>query len=689
MTTVAEAFQMAVQYHQAGQLPQAEQLYRQVLQADPTHAQAHCNLGALAARAGYLDHAVACYQESLRLNPNFTEAHFNLGNTHGRRGDHEAAAASYRAAIGLNPNFAAAHFNLGRTLSQLGRFAEAIAAFRENLRLQPQSAEAHLFLANALCRGGSVDEGNDHFREALRLQPESAEVHYSYACALSQQNRMADVEQELRLVTQLKPNFVEAHNNLGITLEAQGKLDEAAISLQQALYYNPNFLPAYTNLGLVRLAQGKLDDATHCLREALRLQPNFMAAHSNLLLVLNYDPKIGPAELLDAHRGWEQAHARIAALGPSLNHDLSPERTLRVGYVSPNLMKHPVAAFVEPILAHHDRSRVHAVCYAEVPVPDAVTARLKSLVPEWRPTFGMSDAQVAEQIRRDQIDILVDLAGHAGSSRLLVFAYKAAPVQVTYLGYPNTTGLSAIQYQLTDPLIDPPGDEAYHSEELVRLPGCFCCYAPPADAPDVGPSPAQRNGFVTFGSLHNLAKLNASVLDVWAEVLKAVPGARLLIYRHTLTGSTREELRRQLVQRGVAAECIETRSTLPSGQDHLHAYADIDISLDSFPWCGHTTACESLWMGVPMLSLYGSRRAGRMVASVLTSVGRREWIADTPAAFVARAAELAGDVPRLAELRAGLREQVRSSPLCDGAAFTRDLEAAYRTMWRRYVSGSV
>jgi predicted O-linked N-acetylglucosamine transferase (SPINDLY family) len=254
---------------------------------------------------------------------------------------------------------------------------------------------------------------------------------------------------------------------------------------------------------------------------------------------------------------------------------------------------------------------------------------------------------------------------------------------VTYLGYPNTTGLSAIDYQLTDAVIDPPGDEKFHSEELVRLPGSFCCYAPPADAPEVAPAPAKQKGYVTFGSLHNLAKLNGSVLDVWAAVLRAVPTARLLIFRHTLTAGTREELRRQLVQRGVAAERLELRSQTDAGQSFLHVYQAIDISLDSFPWCGHTTACEGLFMGVPMLTLYGARRAGRMVASVLKSVGLPEFTAETPQQFVARGAEWAGVIDRLAELRQGLRGRLLASPLCDGKGFTHGLEEAYRAMWRR------
>ncbi len=685
MATIAELFQAAVQYHQAGYVSQADQLYRQVVQADPGHFQAACNLGVLAAQSGQYNQAIAWYHDALRINPTFAEAHYNLGNTYSRCGQHEEAIACYRETVRLNPNFTAAHALIGRTLLQLGRAAEAVAAYTENLRLQPDSPEAHTSLATALWRSGRQDEGMHHFREALRLNPEYAEGYYALACALSTTGKLAEVEANLRQTVQLRPNFAEAHNNLGITLEALGRLDDAAAALQQALYWNPNMVAARTNLGLVRLAQGRFTDAARCQEEALQQRPDFMAAHSNLLLALNYDPKITPGALLDAHRSWEQRHARVTPLGPLPDLDRNPDRRLRIGYVSPNLMKHPVAAFLEPILAHHDRNRITSVCYAEVIVPDAVTEKLKGLAGEWRSTSGLTDEQVAELIRRDRIDILVDLAGHAGSSRLRVFAFRPAPVQVTYLGYPNTTGLSSIGYQLTDALIDPPGDEQYHSEELVRLPGCFCCWAPPADAPPLTPLPAEKNGFVTFGSLHNLAKLNNDVLDVWAAMLRAVPSARLFIFRHTLGGSTKDNLVRQFAQRGVAAERLDLRSKLDAGQEFLNLYANVDISLDTFPWCGHTTACESLWMGVPMLTMYGARRAGRMVASVLQCVGLPEWIAQTPEQFVARATEAAGNVPRLAELRRGMRDRLSASPLCNGAAFTRHLEEAYRAMWRRFV----
>jgi len=342
-----------------------------------------------------------------------------------------------------------------------------------------------------------------------------------------------------------------------------------------------------------------------------------------------------------------------------------------------------------PILTHHDSRQVETVCYAEVPAPDAITARFRSLAHGWRSTCGLSHTQLAELIRADAIDVLVDLAGHTAHNRLPVFAWKPAPVQVTYLGYPNTTGLAAIDYRLTDAITDPPGEPASHAEELWRLPGCFCCYTPFYQFPTPTPSPAHGAGSITFGSMHKLTKLNGPVLDLWCRLLQAVPSSRLLVCQNTLVGGARDRLRRELVRRGIAAGRVELRHEFAPGPGgHLAVYAEIDVLLDVFPWGAHATACEALWMGVPVLTLYGDRYAGRMASSMLTCLQLEELIARTPTEFVERGVRLAGDTARLAALRGALRGRMRASPLCDGATFTLRLEEAYRAMWVRWCAQS-
>jgi predicted O-linked N-acetylglucosamine transferase (SPINDLY family) len=315
-----------------------------------------------------------------------------------------------------------------------------------------------------------------------------------------------------------------------------------------------------------------------------------------------------------------------------------------------------------------------------------MTARLKNLSRDWRSINGMTDLEASDLIKADDIDILVDLAGHTAKSRLRLFAYQPAPIQVTYLGYPYTTGMATMQYRLTDAVADPPDEPASHIEELWRLPGGFCCYAPPPKSPDVGPSPAQQKGHVTFGSLHALHRLNPGVIDLWSAILRAVPTAHLLIFRHTLQGKMKEGLLKQFTDRGIDPGRIELRHGFSRDDTsrYLEVYNDVDIALDTFPWSGHTTACEAMWMGVPVITLRGTRHAGRMVASVLTQIGMTDMIAETPEQYLEKAVQVAQDIDALARLRGEMRSRLQNSPLCDGKAFTRNLEAAYREMWNRW-----
>ena len=384
------------------------------------------------------------------------------------------------------------------------------------------------------------------------------------------------------------------------------------------------------------------------------------------------------------HRCWGQMHGQAARLPLSPGKDRNPERRLRIGYVSPDLRQHAVMRFFEPVLVHHDPRQVEVFCYAEVSNPDTATARVQALAHHWRWIAGKSATRVAEGIAADGIDILVDLAGHTNNNRLDVFARKPAPVQATWLGYPNTTGLTTIDYRLTDDVMDPPGQPVLDTEGLFRLPGGMCCFAPPEHAPALTPLPALRTGHLTFGSLHKLNKLNRHVFDLWSSVLQAAPTARLLMFRNTLVGQTKELVRRQFTERGIASDRLDLRQG-SAAPGYLRVYDEIDVTLDVFPYAGGTTTGESLWMGAPVLSLAGPRPAGRGSATLLASVGLNDWVAQDAEEYVALAQRWANNLDRLAELRAGLRERMRAT-LCDGRRFTRVLEDAYRTMWRRWCS---
>jgi predicted O-linked N-acetylglucosamine transferase (SPINDLY family) len=370
------------------------------------------------------------------------------------------------------------------------------------------------------------------------------------------------------------------------------------------------------------------------------------------------------------------------ALRPRFVNVPDPDRRLRVGYISPDFRRGPLAAFIEPVLAAHDPSQVEVFAYAELARADEVTERLQSLVHSWRRTRDGGDDQVADQIRADKIDILVDLAGHTANHRLGVFARKPAPVQVTYLGYAGTTGLGTVDFRLTDAIADPAGEPAHHVEEVVRLPGCFCCYAPPTDAPEIGPYTEHHP--VTFGSPHKLIKLNDRVIELWARVLQVVPNSRLLLCRNTLNGETLTYWRRRVESHGIAHDRVELRQAVQSAEGYLATYQEMDVLLDVFPWTGHAVTCEALWMGVPVVTLLGDRFAGRMSASVLTSLGLTDLVATNADQYVTIAARLANDRSGLARLRSELRERMRESPLCDAGRFTKGLEESYRWMWRRW-----
>jgi predicted O-linked N-acetylglucosamine transferase (SPINDLY family) len=416
------------------------------------------------------------------------------------------------------------------------------------------------------------------------------------------------------------------------------------------------------------LEQGKIEEAVAACRQAVKLRPDLGEARSNLAFSLNFVDHISAGEVFETHREWDIRHGRPMPDSVYTN-DRSIGRRLKIGYVSADFRLHSVAYFLEPLLRSHDRGRLEVFCYSDVSAPDTATAH---------------DA-LADRIRNDGIDILVDLAGHTSKNRLPVFARKPAPVQVTWLGYPNTTGLDAMDYRLVDAVTDPEGEaDAFASEALVRLPGGFLCYGGRDDAPAPGAAPSLETGFVTFGSFNNLAKLSGATLDVWARLLDRLPSARLLLKGKPFAeAATRAIYLDRLAERGVTADRVELVAWLPE-EAHLAVYDRVDIALDPFPYNGTTTTCEALWMGVPVVTLRGDRHAGRVGASLLTQIGLNDLIADSVESYVEAAAALAGDPARLDELRHALRPRMAASRLCDGPAFAREVEGAYRTMWRRW-----
>ncbi len=659
----------------------AAKVLLQALALEPANANYANTLGAVQYAAGDIAGAVECYRHALLARPDHVEALSNLGVALLMQKRPAEAIASFRTALSHQPDNLMALNNLGNALQAAGSMDEAIACYERILALQPEHAEAYNNLGGVFRSLGRLDEAAARYRQALRLRPDMAEAHSNLGAVLYQLGQSDEAETCYRTALQLQPHQPVVHNNLGVLLRDRSDYEGAKTSFRQAIALKPDSASAYNNLGSALMLQGRLAESVPCYRKALELDPAYAVAHSNLLFALNYDDSLSPQALFAEHRAYGESQERIAPASRPHRNEPNPERRLRIGYMSPDLRNHALVRFFEPILANHDPAQVEVTCYAEVHRPDAVTERLCGRVHRWRSTCGRPDAHVAEMIRADGIDILVDLAGHTAGNRLPVFTHRPAPVQATCLGYPNTTGLRSIDYLITDAGRNPPGDEGLFTETLIRLDD-FSCFQAPADAPPVNHSPCLRTGRLTFGSLHNLTKINDAVLDLWSRVLLAIPSARLLLFRNTLEGEVREQIRQRFLVRGITADRLQLRSDY-SVDGYLSVYHDIDISLDVFPWGAGTTIYESLWMGVPMLTLRGNRFASRASSSVLTSVGLPELIATDADDFVARACWLDAERDWLARTREALRSRMQAT-ICDGVAFARRFEAAYRLMWRHW-----
>jgi predicted O-linked N-acetylglucosamine transferase (SPINDLY family)/predicted SAM-dependent methyltransferase len=603
-------------------------------------------------------------------------------------GEQGAAIVRLGAALAAEPGVARSHFLLGCALEDLGRDSEAVAAYREALRLEPGLARAANNLGALLEVQGRLDDAATQYEAAAMSDPSLPQPLLNLGSLYKRRGNPADAVPWLEKAIALDARNPYLHCALGECHVLTWKLDEAAQCCRDALAIDPDHERAHFGLANALQALGRADEAERHFREALRLKPDFIEAHGNLLLCLHYRKGDQPEAIYAEHREWERRHARsVDPMPPRVLAAESGGRPLRIGYLSPNFHRHSVGFFLDSLLEAHDRRAVRIYGYSLVVNPDKITARLRSLCNEWRDVSASSDEQIARQVRADEIDILVDLAGHTGSSRLLVFARRPAPVQATWLGYPDTTGLAAMDWRLTDARADPPGDsDRLHSERLLRLERGFHCYAPPPESPEVVEPPSARTGHITFGSFNTLAKLTPEMVALWGRLLSRVPGSRMLIKAHALASAGAQ---RALVE-GFAAQGVAAARLTLLGADnnlprHLGRYGEIDIALDTFPYHGTTTTCEALWMGVPVITLAGRAHVSRVGVSLLHQVGLEELVAQDAEQYLDLAQALAQDSARLAQLRAGMRERMRASPLVDASGFARSLEKAYRDMWAAHL----
>ena len=600
--------------------------------------------------SGKLGEACERYRNAVAAAPGYAKAHLNLGIGLEALGDVDAAIRSYEAALAIDRGDAYANYNLGKVLYGGGGLERAESLLRAALDRKPDFPEAQVVLSNVHDSNGNLDAALAGLERALEQRPDWAGALFNYAGVLKKLDR----------------------------------LSEAETALRRAIAIDPGLVPAYGLLGLVLRALARVPEAVEVLAAARKLDPERFDIESTLLFMLTCLDEVSSDALFASHKDFgARLESAVARRFAPFGNSRDPERRLRVGYVSGDFYSHPVSLFAIPLFERHDRSACEVFCYSTSAKADDVTEQVRARADLWRDVASMSDTSLAETINRDGIDILVDLSGHSGTFRLVVFAQQPAPVQVTWLGYLNTTGLTRIQYRLCDRHTDPPGEtDRLHTETLVRLPRSQWCYRQMVSIDCAEAPPSARNGFVTFGSFNNALKLSQSTRRLWAEILTRLPESRF-VFAGIPQGPVRDGLIRDFERAGIAADrlAIFPRMALP---EYHRLFNTVDLALDAIPYSGGTTTCDTLWMGVPVVTLPGTRSVSRSAASILATLGLGDWIAASPEDYVRLAVKHAGDRALIAELRRTLRERMRRSPLMDELQFARDVEDAYRRMWRTW-----
>jgi protein O-GlcNAc transferase len=678
------AVAQGVPLHQAGRLAEAEACYQRALALNAHHPEALHLLGLLAHQVGRADLALTLIEQAIAVADDRPGYHLNHGAVLRALGRLDDAITAWRRALALRPAYPEAFNNLGVAIQAQGRIDEAIPCFERAVSLAPAYAEAHFNLGVAHQTDGRPDLAVHAYQAALAAQPAYPAASYNLGNALRELRRFAEAADAYRSVLALDAGHADAQNNLGVVLQEMGERDRAIDCFRRTIALQDTYPRAHTNLAHLLRERGQFDEAIQAYRRALALQPDDTLAHSGLIFVQDHHDAVSPADRLAERRAWNERHARTLTLAahPHQN-DRDPDRPLRVGYVSGDFYYHSAATSFANVILSHDPRQIEVVCYASVARPDAQTARFAERVPTWRDVATWTDAAVAEQVRADQIDILVDLGGHSSTGRLLVFARKPAPIQVTAWGYVTGTGLDAMDYLLADPVAVPPEHERWYAEQIAHLPSILCFEAA-STLPAVAPAPILRSGTITFGSFNRATKLTDRALDLWGRVLAAVPGSRVVLKSPGLDDTeNRARILAAFAAHAVQPDRIEILGKTPIFE-HLEAYGKIDVQLDPVPHGGGATTFDGLLQGVPCITLQGQMIPERVSASFLTTLGLADLIADTPDQYVEIAARLAADPARLVRERATLRDRLLASPAADGAQYTRAVEAAYRAMWHRW-----
>jgi len=670
-----------------GQQDKAVACYRRAAELKPDSAEVQYNIGISLMEINQPRDAIASFDKALSLSPDYVDALHQQGIAFQDLGQFDEAAQRYRRALHIDSEVAEIHSNLGSALKELGQFDAAVASYGRSLEINPKLIAAHYNLGITLQSCGQLDRAVACYARLLEISNDHFDAHINMGAALRDLEQYEGALARFERAIVLQPNNAHGYLNLGITQATVGRLGAAVGSYQHALRIQPDSADAHLSLGNALKDFGRFDEALVSYQRTLGIKPDYALAHNNLLFIHNYIADQAAERLLADAQRFGQMVARLAQPYSHWPNLPDPERALRVGFVSGDLRSHPVGFFLEGVLValrSQASTKLELFAYPSRAGDDEISTRLRACCCGWHSAVGLSDEALARRIRDDGIDILIDLSGHTAHNRLPLFAWKPAPVQVSWLGYFATTGVAAIDYFIADHWTLAPDQEAYFTEQIWRLPETRLCFTPPKETVEVNALPALTNGYITFGCFNNLSKMNDAVVELWARVLHAVPASRLLLkYQQLADASVRQSTCERFAVHGIDPVRLIFEDYVPRAS-YLAAYHQVDIALDPFPFPGGTTTVEALWMGIPVLTLAGERFLSRQGVGLLMNAGLPEWVAADPDDYVARAVSHAGDLHALALLRAGLRQQVLASPIFDAPRFAQHFEAALRGMWRKW-----
>jgi len=676
---------LGIMFHSQNRLAQAESSYRQSLKFDIEQPSVCFNLAIILQEKELLDDAAQFYRKAIEFNPSYAKAYSNLAYIYRKKNRLDDAASNYLKAIEHAPGIAEIHYNFGITLLHQNKLKDAEFQQRRALEIKPGYADAWCSLGMVQFTYGKLEDSIISYKNSLAINSEHEDALNGCAAVFSKLNMFDESIELFNKSLLINPENENTMIGLGIAYQGINNYSMALSTYRKVVMKSPGHVESHIGMASVYMSQGEYEEAIKLYQKAIDIQPEHYTAYSDLLMLLNYCESLSPSYIYDEHVNWATKYSLNT---PKLEYSNIPDpgRKIRIAYISPDLRVHVVTNFFYPILKCHDTNKFEIYCYADVAHEDSWSQLLKAEKTHWTNIYRMSDAELIDQIQADKIDILVDLAGHTKGNRLVALTAKPAPIQMTYLGYPNTTGLSTIDYRLTDEWADPVGEsDKYYTENLIRLNNGFLCYSSINKMPNEVTLPALKNGYITFGSFNNLTKITECVVKIWAAILNKLPTSRLVLKNRSFSSQQVYERYLNLFSsHGVEADRVQLCGPTKTYEDHLKAYNQIDIALDTFPYNGTTTTCEALMMSVPVITLAGNMHAGRVGVSLMSQVNLTDYIAQTQEEYIKLALKKANDVEGLGKLRNLLRNQVSTSFLSNGKAFTQDIEEVYRQVWSNW-----